>query len=264
VDDGGVRFLVRVVSSLQHKEEDKRRHAASPQSRKKQVNPFLPPEPELRVADISKTHIAVLNKFNVLDHHLLIVTREFEDQETLLTPADFRALCACLREYDSLGFYNGGAVAGASQPHKHLQLVPLPFAPEGPAIPVEPLLAGVGPRCPGLPFHHAFGRLASSIAQSPAAAAEETHRLYLQLLAELGIGTEITEGKVTQSAPYNLVIAHDWLLVVPRLRELFRGLSVNALGFVGSLFVKDRAQLELVCAEGPMHVLAEVAGPVTD
>ena len=78
VEDSGVRFLVRMVSSLRRKEVDKQRRSVKPQDRKKRANPFLPPEPELTVADVSATHLAVLNKFNVLDRHLLIVTRRFE------------------------------------------------------------------------------------------------------------------------------------------------------------------------------------------
>ena len=41
--------------------------------------------------------------------------------------------CAASGEFASLAFCNGGVEAGASQPHKHLQRVPLPLAPEGPA-----------------------------------------------------------------------------------------------------------------------------------
>ncbi len=107
--------------------------------------------------------MAILNKFNVVDNHLLIVTREFEQQRSLLTLRDFEALWRCLNEYDSLGFYNGGPEAGASQPHKHLQLVPLPLAPQGPPVPIAPLLAGArgavgsGP-IPGFDFVHSFAR----------------------------------------------------------------------------------------------------------
>jgi ATP adenylyltransferase/5',5'''-P-1,P-4-tetraphosphate phosphorylase II len=35
---------------------------------------------------------------------------------------------------------------------------------------------------------------------------------------------------------------------------------VNALGFAGSLFVKDRGELELICEEGAMRVLQAVTG----
>lgn len=260
VEDCGVRFLVRRVSSLQRKEADKRRRKVESRRRGKPVNPFLPPEPELRVADVSSTHVAVLNKFNVLGRHLLIVTRAFEHQEALLTGADFAALFACMQQIDGLGFYNGGTVAGASQPHKHLQLVPLPLAAQGSAVPMAPLLDGDGPDCPRVPFAHALTRLTTSMELDPAAAAREAHDFYLDLLAYLGLGAITRSGELRQSFPYNLLIANDWMLVVPRTEEFFRGISVNALGFAGSLFVKDAEQLELVRGEGPMRILTAVAG----
>lgn len=260
VEDGGVRFLVRVVSSLRRKEADKRQRAAKPQDREKPANPFLPPEPELTVAEISGTHLAVLNKFNVLDRHLLIVTRRFEHQEELLGVEDFQALFACMAEYRGLGFYNGGNLAGASQPHKHLQLVPLPLAEAGSAVPVEPLLMGPGPRCAALPYPHAFARLGRSIALDPMAHVPEVHAIYLDLLERIGISAVQTPEGQRQSAPYNLLIAEDWLLAVPRVKELFQGVSINALGFVGSLFVRDKAQLDLVRMEGPMRILQAVSG----
>ncbi|MEA3277309.1 MAG: phosphorylase [Pseudomonadota bacterium] len=259
VEDGGVRFLVRMVSSLRRKEEDKNRRAAAVQRREKPANPFLPPEPELTVAEISRTHIAVLNKFNVLNRHLLVVTRRFEHQETLLTPADFQTLLLCMSEYRSLGFYNGGAVAGASQPHKHLQLVPLPLASGGTSFPMQPLLARAGrPRCLDLSFPHAFATLTPSIGNKPPAAAE-AHALYLDLLADVGIRSVSKDAKQYQSAPYNLLLAQDWMLAVPRRQELYRGISVNALGFAGSFFVKDREQLRILREDGPMRVLQAVA-----
>ena len=42
-------------------------------------------EVDLFVADISPTHVCILNKFNVVDYHLLIITRAFESQENLLS-----------------------------------------------------------------------------------------------------------------------------------------------------------------------------------
>ncbi len=95
--DRSISFLVRVVSSLRKKPPGNDDH-----------NPFLPYEQALYVADASPTHVCILNKYNVVDLHLLIITRQFEHQETLLTLADFRALWRCLIEYDSLGFYNSG------------------------------------------------------------------------------------------------------------------------------------------------------------
>ena len=258
IEDGGVRFLVRVVSSLARKARKAggdRSSAGLPPA-----NPFLPPEPALTVAPIGTDYLAVLNKFNVLDRHLLVVTRAFVHQETLLTLADLDALFACMAQVRGLGFYNGGAAAGASQTHRHLQLVPLPLAAEGPAVPVAPLLAGGPARgigvCPGLPFRHAFARLSRPVAAGAGLAAE-AHGLYLRLLATLGIGMT-ADGR--QSAPYNLLVAEDWLLLVPRVAESFGTVSVNALGFAGSLFVPDQGRLAAVRAAGPLAVLRSVVG----
>ncbi|HEX9020944.1 MAG TPA: phosphorylase, partial [Nitrospirota bacterium] len=91
LEDSGVRFFIRVLASLERKVEARKKQEEA--SRKgKTINPFLPPEKKLTVADVSDTHIAVLNKFNVVEHHLLIITREFEDQDMLLSLKDFEAL----------------------------------------------------------------------------------------------------------------------------------------------------------------------------
>ena len=75
-------------------------------------------------AALGAAHVVVLNKFPVIDRHLLLVTRQFEDQHTPLSHADFDALAAVIAVHGGLGFYNGGRTAGASQAHKHLQWVP--------------------------------------------------------------------------------------------------------------------------------------------
>jgi ATP adenylyltransferase len=64
-----------------------------------------------------------------------------------------------------------------------------------------------------------------------------------------------------QSAPYNLLVTRDWLLVVPRSREHAGGVSINALGYAGSLFVRDGAELARLREMGPMRALAAVSVP---
>lgn len=260
IEEGCVRFLVRQVSSLTRKDEA--RQAPKPDAGT--FNPFLPYDPDLFVADISGTHVALLNKFNVIDHHLLIVTRSFKSQEALLDLADFAALVACMAEYDGLGFYNGGAEAGASQLHKHLQIVPLPLGESGPSVPIESVLesacmddAIVG-TVDGLPFKHAFARLELA----PAASAHAAHAAldcYHALLEAVGLLAIEVNGELHPSAPYNLLVAPRWMLLVPRSSERVEGISVNALGFAGSLFVRDAAQTNVIKRLGPMTVLQRVA-----
>ncbi|MFN2646613.1 MAG: phosphorylase, partial [Burkholderiales bacterium] len=61
-----------------------------------------------------------------------------------------------------------------------------------------------------------------------------------------------------QSAPYNLLATRRWMLLVPRGCERYESISVNALGFAGSLFVRSDVELERVRDAGPMAVLRAV------
>ena len=96
VEQSGVAFQMRVIRALALKA-----FAATAPSN---ADPFLPYDPDLFVADLSPTHVALLNKFNVVDHHLLMVTRAFEEQTTLMTREDCAALLLCLAEIDGLSF----------------------------------------------------------------------------------------------------------------------------------------------------------------
>lgn len=61
-------------------------------------DPFLPYEEALWVAHLSETHTLLLNKFNLLPHHTLVVTRAFEPQSDFLTERDLEATRAVLQQ----------------------------------------------------------------------------------------------------------------------------------------------------------------------
>lgn len=252
VTQAGVKFLVRRVNNLERKQQAKK------QQKKlgKDFNPFLPYEPDLFVADLTPTHLGLLNKFNVVDHHLLIVTRQFESQESLLTTADFAALWLCLQEYPSLGFYNGGELAGASQRHKHLQVVPLPLLLGGPDLPISPFLAQVNwsEALPGItefPFAHALSSLDSTWEFNRAG--QELQSRYHEMLEQFA--------NLAQPQPlaYNLLVTREWMLLVPRSQEKVGDISINSLGFAGVLLVKDAEQMQFLKGMGPLTLLSEVA-----
>ena len=278
VQAGGVRFVVRVVSRLRDKPKPR-----GP----KTDNPFLTPEPDLEVGDASPTHRCLLNKFNVVDHHLLVVTREYEPQSALLTTADLAALWRCLREYDGLGFYNGGVTAGASQPHKHLQVVPLPLDPDGHGTPVDELFVSA-PAAPAfgpvtgaaaLPFVHQASRLDLASDAEPADVAPRLMSLYEGMMRALAARPEVREAADATgaaearfaaaqgpSAPldrqpfaYNFLLTRRWTLLVPRGAEHVGSTSVNALGFAGSLFARTEQERASIVERGPMEVLRAVA-----
>ena len=266
VEDDGVRFLVWILPSLEKKRAEKILQKQGETASGRPLNPFLPYDEALFVADISATHVGLLNKFNVIDHHLLIVTRDFEDQEKLLTLQDFEAMWMCMAEFQGLAFYNGGEVAGASQRHKHLQLVPLPFSPREPGFPMEPMLKSADIRngirtAPGLPFVHLIRRLNPDMTDSHREAARVTFEGYRDMIKRLGLEAK-TEGKpARQPGPYNLFVTREWMFLVPRSCECFESISINTLGFAGSLLVRNDQEMELLKKSGPMTALRSVTFP---
>ena len=256
VEQNDIPFQVRVLESLAMKETPKAI-----------ANPFLPYDPELFVAPISPTHIALLNKFNVFEHHLLIVTRAFEDQRCQLTQKDCEALLIGLTEIDGLAFYNAGPEAGASQTHKHLQLVPLD--PTISPLPIDRLLRfpqadGMVGTVPGLPFRHACSPMDPDWTNPEKNSGASLHASYRKLLRAAGLPVDATAGSHTPTTPYNLLMTRNWMLLVPRSRERFEDISINAVGFAGAFLVNDKAQLETLRRIGPMTALQHVTGPFAE
>ena len=101
------RFSVRLLGDSFERKLARRTKKQLPE------NPFLPYDERVLVAELSETHVCLLNRFPVFDHHLLLVTREWEDQSSLLTEADFDAIWRGLQQIDGLGFFNAGSAAGA-------------------------------------------------------------------------------------------------------------------------------------------------------
>ncbi len=257
-------------------------------------DPFLPYEEDLYVGDVPPAHVCLLNKFNVVNGHLLIVTRAFQEQTLLLTSADFTAFWHCLRQHPSLGFYNSGKIAGASQRHKHMQLIPLAAETD---IPIHVQLEKAASAreeqhscftVSSFPFKHAVigTRDLESSNETDAINGAILHARYMQLLQflieKLGVSASswiawetTTSGRLSSDSfpvedqqeaahpfPYNLLLSRNWMLLVPRQQEKFLNeISVNALGFGGFLLAKNEAQKDLIVQHGPLGILKQVAIP---
>ncbi len=260
---GNISFLVRILSNLAHKERAKKQQEQKKANSGEEFNPFLPYEKDLFVTEFSPTHLGLLNKFNVVDHHLLMVTKKFEEQERWLTVADFQALWLCLAGMDGLVFYNGGKLAGASQKHKHLQFVPFPLVPNGLKLPMEPAIASVQfhnniGRVSEFPFVHAIAKCNPHWVEFPTAAATETLELYFNLLEAVGLPINNPD---YQSGAYNLLATREWMMIVPRSQETFEGIQINSLGFAGSFFVRNEEQMAQLKQQQPLTILKEVGIP---
>jgi ATP adenylyltransferase len=95
----------------------------------------------------------------------------------------------------------------------------------------------------------------------PKQAARVTRAYYQRMLVAMDIGTVLGHPEPRHAVPYNLLMTREWMLLVPRSAEFAEGVSVNALGYAGSLFVRTAEQLDLVRRLGPLHFLSAVARP---
>ena len=217
-------FTLRIAINLR-----KKQHAATGALK---INPFLPYEEALYVTALGPEHVCILNKYNVLPEHLLIITRQFESQESALTEQDFAALMMIMGQSGGLGFFNGGKIAGASQAHKHLQWVPADEE-QFPLLSVE---------CP--PFLHQDQPLNRLDGKT-------CYEAYTALARE----QQWQPGKA-----FNLLITRERMRWIPRQQAEIAGTSINSLGFAGSFFVPDDGSAEKLRRHGLMTALCQASG----
>ncbi|KAK6529383.1 bifunctional AP-4-A phosphorylase/ADP sulfurylase [Arthrobotrys megalospora] len=141
----GINYQIRYAPNLLKKpistsQPQNPVHSAPPNPTTKS-NPFLPPNPALYVTAIPRSHYLVLNKFPVIPGHFILATNEFEKQGCPLAVGDLEGVLSVLRGWETdasddghdeaaehrclYAFFNSGRESGASQPHRHLQFLPL-------------------------------------------------------------------------------------------------------------------------------------------
>src|SRR5690606_27632800 len=209
LESAGLSFRVRLVQALQKKQE----LPGGP--RDPDFNPFLPPEPALTVGPVGGHHVAILNKYPVARRHLVLARNEFLDQQTPLDIDDFRALAHLLTDAGGLGFHNGGATAGASQKHKHVQWIP---AEEGNAS-LDLFRAGLTPDAREhtvfihlqLPLRHCFVKVQAGAGVDEQLSAASMLEGYHQALATLGLEPD----GAGHMPPVNMLVQDGWMLLVP-------------------------------------------------
>ncbi|KAI1376729.1 HIT-like protein [Hypoxylon crocopeplum] len=225
----------------------------------KPFNPFENPSPAMLVTELPPSHRLVLNKFAVVPEHFILITKEMKPQTHLLEKDDIAATFACIQAYRTDGqelfaFFNSGPHSGASQPHRHLQL-----------LPVERMKDGLEDVDRGSEWAVLAERLTESEKVLPFNVfttdmhldmnAEERHRAYLDLYRRAveavfpGRGAH-TEGEAEIS--YNFAMTSRSMALCPRAAEgaMLKNKSGEDVGLVslngtvlaGTALVKNQAE----------------------
>lgn len=202
-------------------------------------NPFLPYNQKLLVTELDG-HALLFNKYCLSRLHMILITKKMELQHAKITINTFIALNEVLYSLDKnmpwIAFYNSSPEAGASQLHRHFQIIPLEFAD----IPY--------------PFKHLSFNLNDMDLdpQIKTESCEAQHHRVMTLWK--------CYNQCDVKSPYNLLITRDRFIWIPRTSEIIvEGVSANALAFAGHLLV--RTEDELKSLEWTRSIWARITKP---
>lgn len=219
-------------------------------------NPFRPWDPRLEVERVGDDHVVILNKYPVQIGHMLLISRAWAPQTGWLSALDWQAVHAVRQASEGLWFFNSGPRAGASQPHRHLQLLPRDAG--------ESL-------CPrqswwerklatnGSSDSTVLG-LRTSVVALQAPTADALQAAYLMLCRAQNIGDPSNDTRPRK--PYNLLFTDQWMGLVSRTCDESHGFSINALGFAGYLLCTDQSDRSWLDQHGPAALLSRVVPAV--
>ena len=223
-------------------------------------NPFQPWDPQLEVARLDPGHAVILNKYPVQRGHMLLITSDWAAQDSWLTLADWTALVHVDQDTSGLWFFNSGPIAGASQPHRHLQL--LPRSKDEISCPRDLWFQKQ------LALQRRIEATSDSLLNSCSVVsrfnpsenqdeqAQHLYDCYLSLSKQLGNGHPSQDQRPRSF--YNLLLTPQWMAMVRRRREGAAGFSINALGFAGYLLATASADRNWLKVHGPEALLREV------
>ena len=248
-----IPFIVRITPNLHHKDKARKDQNEQTKQLGQEPNPFLPHNPDMHVSDLSPTHLCLLNRFKLFDYPLLIVTREFEEQECLLSFEDFQAISICMQEMDGIAFYNGGLSAGASQRHKHFHFIPYPLDNKLTTVPIDNILKALPLSAESIsldifPYQHVISSIDRPTFNSPDIVAELLLSKYQTLLKSI-------EQYSSDRYSYNLMITQHWMMLALRSAPDYESIALNAMGFAGIFNVRSETQVKQIKDLLPLTIL---------
>ncbi len=211
-------------------------------------NPFKPWDKILEIDSIGKDHQLILNKYPVQLGHILLITNEWKEQNGWIELKDWEAIKKVNKDTTGLWFFNSGPLAGASQPHRHIQL--LRRNPSMLSCPREKWILDFK----NLNYkNEKFSKNIIIRQFSKSLDKENIHQIYKDLSNKLGLGEPEIDKK--PKYPYNLIFTDNWMALIKRKIDNLYGFSINALGFAGYILVTDKSNIKYLKKCGPEKLL---------
>ncbi|CAI7631021.1 unnamed protein product [Penicillium manginii] len=273
VTDNGMTFCFTVVEALKEKpqagEAFKSAQSNLGDGTDAQPETFGPgsdlafDHPDICITRVNETHFLVINKFPVYRPMLLLLTIDsYRRQFELLNAEDIEAAwnLVCGLDVEHFAFFNCTVTAGSSRAHKHLQVIPAPGANDGYAdgfrfFPdYDPGPQEGGPSC--VYFLQRF----EDPPEGQVKTSQQLMETYLRLLQQTREALNIKDGQ----CPHNWILTKRWMMIIPRRNRDYKGLSGNAPGMIGSVYVSNQSEFDAWKEAGPQRVLAGLGLPRVD
>ena len=218
-------------------------------------NPFIPWDKRLEIQTISNKHTLILNKYPVQIGHLLLITNKWKPQNGWLDIYDFDAIEYVDNDTSGLWFFNSSKEAGASQPHRHFQLLP--------RHQYEIICPRYDWFCSLLNNNNTESLISHSISIQPRNKnvkfkSQDLYNSYKSMIDEMNLGDFDINSKPLK--PYNLLITSEWIALIVRKTDRSNGFSINALGFAGYFLGTKRSNVDTLIKFGPEKILMNVIG----
>ena len=217
-------------------------------------NPFIPWDSRLQIQTINNKHTLILNKYPVQIGHILLITNSWKPQNGWLNEDDFEAIINVDNDTTGLWFFNSSKESGASQPHRHFQLLPRH---------INEII------CPRYEWFCSLlnnkidtnSEISHCISIRPRnknknTSSNDLFNSYKSMVNEMNIGEINLINKPLK--PYNLLITSEWIALITRKTDRSNGFSINALGFAGYFLGTKRSDVDTLIKFGPEKILKDV------
>ncbi|KAJ3430610.1 ap-4-a phosphorylase ii [Anaeramoeba flamelloides] len=252
------RFMM-VKPKLEKTSLSKNKKRELKKKQKHRKDPFENPSTHsLFITQLNEQYSLIFNKFYFVPKHVLIVTTDFVNQNTSLTKDDFEVTMQVIEALEGMAYFNHGPESGMSQPHRHIQVVPLPLIEEK-RPPIETLLFGSGTEneknkvieLESLPYRNSFW-----IFSQDSWNAKSLLHIYNELLKSLDLFDTNKGDNNEKVCSYNWVCTKEYMMVVPRsISDLSVHFGTNSMGYTGSFFIYSENAEEYIKKNGPLKLL---------
>ncbi|CAD8205683.1 unnamed protein product [Paramecium pentaurelia] len=254
-NEQGIEFHIKLVKSL----------AKKPVGHQQNINPLIEPfQPGQLVMKLQNYNI-LLNKFPVNPYHTLLVPQQFIHQTEKFSKEYLSLAYDVLSAVEGFAFFNSHPEAGASLDHKHFQIVPKSAYQSANILNhIKEWWFERSVRQPNKftklrylkKTKHFIYFFNQDILQNKNCDEQQQQNQLYEAYEKLLMKCQVND---IRDLKHNLIMTQEFLMIVVRKQATFNGVSLNAVGFTGSLLAKNEQECEKLKQTRIIEILENLA-----